>query len=153
MNAVALLTNGNIQIHDLATQKLVQEFPVNIYASMPEGLLNSKTGTLIPSIERRQRLQLVQYQLSLPESGEDFIPEPPSKTRSKPHRPTFTRSRISLQCNNSIHGLTVKSRIAQAEEFIALHRLDDCKALLDRRPSSSSGPPDPEDVSRSPSIC
>lgn len=146
MNVVSLLTNGMVQIHELATQKLIQEFPASAYAAMPDDFIANKLGTLIPSIQRRQKLQMVDFTLPNLKSEEETPATVPSRTHGKSRKPTFTRSRILLQCNNAVHALTSRSRISQAEALIDLHRLRECKVYLERRPMSVSSAPDPDEV-------
>jgi hypothetical protein len=136
-----------MQIHELSTQSLIQEIPVNARAPAPDRVLNNRVGTLVPSNQRRDKLLLTEYHIHSSEADETDLPNAIGSVRSSPsRRPTFSRSRVMLQCNNSAYLLTLRSRITQVEELIDMHRLSECKALLDKRPTSVSGSPDPDEV-------
>jgi hypothetical protein len=147
LNVIALSSSGLIQIHDLATQQLTQELSTTNCASSPSNLLANKVGTLVPSTQRRRCLRMLRQHISVPHDEYRDAPVPARRAKTPaPLKPTFTRSRIMLQCNNSIYSLTVKSRISQIEELIGLQRLKECKNILEKRPVSVNAPPDPDDV-------
>jgi len=131
-HVLALLFNGTIEVHLLATQELVHVI------SLPDGLdprslASAKFGISLPGETYTCQLNTVSFPLAIDSSPSS--PQAPLKTRSPAREsclPVGTHSRILLVGRDSLYALATRTFLADVETLILQNRWDDALGLASR---------------------
>lgn len=130
-HVVALLFNGTIQVHLLATQQLVHviQLPTDLD---PRFLASVKFGISLPGESYTSQLNTTSFSLgNPPQPSLPAARNPKSPSRESPIS-VATHSRILLVGRDSLYALATRTLLADVETLIKQHKWDEVLAVANR---------------------
>lgn len=141
-HVLALLFNGTIEIHALATQELLQV--ITLPSGLDARILSpTKFGVSVPGESFESHLSKLKIILA-PDRAEDPTATPsiqsPVSQSFDVYGPVASRSSVLLIGRDSVHALCTRTLLAEVECLMATHRWDEALRLTEERSQNIASP-------------